>query len=143
MTLHRRDAFWTFLAVAALVPLAGACGDGGSSEGEPAGEREMASGEAGGSSGGYTVDMDEIFPDEPGKDLVLNNCQNCHTWVPIVVLQMNEEEWARWAQDHRGRVEALSDEEFDTLYEYLVSNFNPDTPVPDLPPALLETWTSY
>ena len=91
----------------------------------------------------YRVDMDVIFPAGEGRDLVLGNCQSCHIWVPIVILQMNEEEWARSQLEHRGRVEALSDENFETLYEYLVTTFTPDRPVPELPPALLEAWTSY
>jgi len=96
-------------------------------------------------SGGaaYTVDMDAIFPQGTGRDLVLNNCQNCHTWVPIVILQMNELEWDRWAREHRQRVEGLTDDQFDTLLNYVKTNFNPDTPVPELPPALLEAWTTY
>ena len=50
------------------------------------------------------VNMDEIFPPGEGRDLVLNNCQNCHTFVPIVVLQMEEEAWTRNSIDHRERV---------------------------------------
>lgn len=141
----QRRADRSLLVLAALATaLVWACGDGA-----PAGDagsggeaRAEATSQAPG-GGGYTVDMDEIFPAGEGRELVLNNCQNCHTWVPVVVLQMNEQEWDRWARDHRGRVEALSDEEFATLLGYLKANFNPDTPVPDLPPALLETWTSY
>lgn len=89
------------------------------------------------------VDMDAIFPQGPGRELLLNNCQSCHTWVPVVVLQMQEDEWYRWSIEHRQRVTGLSDEEFQTLYDYLVVNFNPDRPVPELPPALLESWTTY
>jgi mono/diheme cytochrome c family protein len=96
-----------------------------------------------GSDGQMRVDLDAIFPAGEGRDLLLNNCQSCHTWVPVVVLQMNEEEWNRWAVEHRGRVGGLSDEEFNTLHAYLIENFNPDTPVPELPPALLESWTTY
>jgi mono/diheme cytochrome c family protein len=87
--------------------------------------------------------MDAIFPPGEGRSLVLNNCQSCHTWVPIVVLQMNEAEWERSSTEHRGRVQGLSDQEFETLYAYLKASFTPDTPVPDLPPALLESWTTY
>jgi hypothetical protein len=87
--------------------------------------------------------MDAIFPQGPGRNLVLNNCQNCHTWVPILILQMNEQEWDRWSREHRQRVEGLVDDEFSTLLSYLKVNFNPDTPVPELPPALLEAWTTY
>jgi len=93
-------------------------------------------------SGPVTVDLDAIFPQGPGRDLVLNNCQTCHVWVPIVVLQMDEAAWYRNSLNHRGRVEALSDAEFETLYAYLSSTFTPDRPVPQLPPSLLEAWTS-
>ena len=89
------------------------------------------------------MDMDQIFPPGEGRDLVLNNCQSCHIWVPIVILQMNEEEWRRSQREHRERVEGLPDQDFETLYEYLVTTFTPDRPVPELPPALLEAWTTY
>lgn len=142
-----RSRRWPLLLAALLaVPLAaGACGGDGAPSGDGGSDADPRAEAATDASGGgqYTVDMEEIFPPGEGRDLVLNNCQNCHTWVPIVVLQMNEQEWDRWARDHRGRVEALTDEEFAALLAYLKENFNPETPVPDLPPALLETWTSY
>ena len=89
------------------------------------------------------VDIDEIFPSGKGRDLVLNNCTGCHTIVPIVVLQMTKDAWERNSRDHRARVTALSDAEFKTLYDYLIANFNPQRPVPELPKELLQTWTSY
>jgi hypothetical protein len=89
------------------------------------------------------LNLDEIFPPGRGRELLLNNCTTCHTFVPIVVLQMNKEAWDRNSRDHRGRVGALSDADFKTLYDYLRANFNPNRPVPKLPPELLATWTSY
>lgn len=89
------------------------------------------------------VNLDEIFPPGEGRDLVLNNCQNCHTFVPIVVLQMDADAWTRNSIDHRERVTSLTDQEFKTLYTYLRANFHPGRPVPKLPKALLDTWTSY
>jgi len=89
------------------------------------------------------VNLDEIFPPGRGRDLVLNNCTTCHTFVPIVVLQMTREAWERNSRDHRERVKALSDADFQALYRYLVANFNPNRPVPKLPPELLQTWTAY
>ena len=89
------------------------------------------------------VDLDAIFPPGPGRDLVLNNCQSCHVWVPIVVLQMDQNGWRRNKLEHRDRVEALGDEEFEVLYDYLSSTFTPERPVPTLPPGLLEAWTTY
>jgi hypothetical protein len=93
-------------------------------------------------AGASKVNMEEIFPAGAGRDLVLNNCQNCHTFVPIVVLQMDEEAWTRSSLDHRQRVN-VSDDEFKTIYTYLKANFNPNRPVPKLPKELLESWTTY
>ena len=93
--------------------------------------------------GPIRLNMDEIFPPGAGRELVLNNCQSCHVWVPIVILQMDESQWYRNSLEHRERVEGLGDEEFEILYDYLVSTFTPDRPVPELPAALLEAWTSY
>ena len=89
------------------------------------------------------LNIDEIFPPGKGRDLVLNNCTNCHTIVPIVVLQMTKDAWDLNAREHRDRVTSLSDEEVATLYEYLAANFNPNRPVPELPEELLKTWTAY
>jgi hypothetical protein len=89
------------------------------------------------------VNINEIFPPGRGRELLLNNCTSCHTFVPIVVLQMSKEAWERNGRDHRGRVAALSDADFQTLYQYLIVNFNPARPVPKLPKELLDTWTSY
>jgi hypothetical protein len=89
------------------------------------------------------VNINEIFPPGPGRDLVLNNCQNCHTFVPIVILQMEEAAWTRNSVDHRPRVTGLSDADFKTIYDYLKANFNPQHPVPALPRELLDTWTGY
>ena len=83
------------------------------------------------------------FPAGNGRDLVLDNCQNCHTFVPIVVLQKDEESWRHWAIEHRDRVPNLSDDQFSTMSEYLTANFGPHRPVPTLPKELLESWTTY
>ena len=131
---------FTLLAVMCTALLV-ACGEGAPVSSTTAPETQQQASSA--SGGGYTIDMDAIFPQGAGRSLVLNNCQNCHTWVPIVILQMNEQEWDRWSREHRQRVEGLTDDEFSTLLGYLKENFNPNTPVPELPPALLEAWTTY
>ena len=126
-------------AATALAMAIGCGGSGSSGSGGQAG----APGSGGASSGPMRVDMDALFPAGPGRDLVLNNCQNCHTFVPIVVLQMDQDAWQRNSLDHRERVANLTEEEFATVYTYLAANFGPHRPVPELPKALLETWTSY
>jgi mono/diheme cytochrome c family protein len=134
----RRSAL--LLLAAALA--AGGCSEGSSAAGAGAGGANTAVATTS-SDGQMRVDMDAIFPAGEGRDLLLNNCQSCHTWAPIVVLQMTPEEWDRWAVEHRPRVSNLTEEEFTTLKAYLVENFNPSRPVPELPPALLEGWTTY
>ena len=135
---------WALLAAGGLVITA--CG-GGSSAGDAG---QSSAGQVGCSGDGKTtagasaskVNMEEIFPAGAGRDLVLNNCQNCHTFVPIVVLQMDDEGWTRSSLDHRQRVN-VSDDDFKVMYTYLKANFNPNRPVPTLPKELLESWTTY
>ena len=95
------------------------------------------------SAEGEPFNIRDVFPEGAGRELVLSNCQSCHVLVPILILPMDEAAWRRNAVEHRERVEGLSDEDFDTLYAYLASTFTPDRPVPDLPAALLDTWTTY
>ncbi len=125
-------------ARAALVAIAG-IGCSGPEPSEP--QRAEAAAAAGSEAAAFNIQ--DIFPPGPGRDLVLDNCQSCHVLVPIFVLPMDEAAWYRNSLEHRERVEGLNDEEFETLYAYLSSTFTPDRPVPELPPALLDTWTTY
>jgi mono/diheme cytochrome c family protein len=89
------------------------------------------------------INIDEIFPPDEGRDLVLQNCVNCHTIVPIALARMSPGEWATHRQNHRPRVGGISDAEADRLWAYLTKHFGPDHQVPNLPQELLDTWTSY
>jgi hypothetical protein len=117
-------------------------GDAGQSAGQPAASAAPGDGKTTAGASASKVNMEEIFPAGAGRDLVLNNCQNCHTFVPIVVLQMDDEGWTRSSLDHRQRVN-VSDDDFKLIYTYLKANFNPNRPVPTLPKELLESWTTY
>lgn len=98
---------------------------------------------SGGAAAPSKVDLGAIFPPGPGREVVLGSCQNCHTFVPIVILQMDKDAWRRNSLDHRDRVATLSDEQFNQAYTYLTQNFGPHRPVPQLPPELLQSWTTY
>ena len=87
--------------------------------------------------------INDVFPEGAGRQLVLDNCQSCHVLVPILVLPLDDAAWYRSSLEHRERVEGLTDTEFEALYEYLASNFTPDKEPPKLPPALLDSWTTY
>jgi mono/diheme cytochrome c family protein len=95
------------------------------------------------SSAPNTVDMAKLFPPGDGRDLVLSSCQNCHTFVPIVILQLDQSGWRRSSLEHRERVATLTDDQFKQVYAYLTENFGPHRPVPELPPDLLKSWTTY
>jgi mono/diheme cytochrome c family protein len=119
--------------------LVAACGGGASS-----GDRSASAGSPPAASTAPTkVDLDAIFSAGPGREIVLGSCQNCHTFVPIVILQMDKDAWRRNSLDHRERVATLSDEQFKQAYAYLSENFGPHRPVPQLPPELLQSWTTY
>jgi mono/diheme cytochrome c family protein len=84
------------------------------------------------------LNLDEIFPPGEGRDLVLVNCLTCHGLVRIVWGQRDAARWGPVKNRHRERLIGLSDEEFNTLFAYLVENFNATKPVPDLPQWYLE-----
>ena len=130
------DAAGMMLVLAGLTLVAAGCGSASDAPADAAAPQA-------GSSDPVKVNLDEIFPQGPGRDLVLENCQNCHTFVPIVVLQMEKDAWYRNSLDHRDRVTTLTDDQFKTVYEYLATNFGPHRPVPRLPKELLKTWTGY
>ena len=127
--------------LAALALAAGAylasCSGPPPDEGPEAAESGVQAGEA------KPFNIRDVFPEGPGRELVLNNCQSCHVLVPILVLRMDKAAWYRNRIEHRERVEGLEDEDFEILYEYLTTTFTPDRPVPKLPAALLDTWTTY
>lgn len=133
-----RATYWLLLAAAAT-PLLTAVACGGSSTGSSG----AAAPPAAAASAPEKVDLAAIFPQGPGRDTVLASCQNCHTFVPIVILQMDKDAWRRNSLDHRERVATLSDEQFTQAYAYLAENFGPHRPVPQLPPELLKSWTTY
>ncbi len=129
---RRSGALLLVGAVAAL-----ACG--ASAAPKPAG----ASSAAATGSSEAKLDMDKIFPPGDGRDLVLLNCTNCHTFVPIALARKTPDEWRSHRTQHRDRVPGLTDAQVDIVYAYLTTNFAPGRPLPELPEDLLRTWTSY
>jgi len=101
------------------------------------------------------LDLDEVFRCSgetvtednclAARQVLLNDCTTCHTFVPIVMQSFDENGWRGLLVRHveNGRVTQVPPEQIENLRLYLAENFNGDLPPPDLPPALLETWTSY
>lgn len=109
----------------------------------------------------HKVNMDAIFPPGEGRDLVLWNCMNCHTFVRIVAGHNShshsadagshshdhsaegpvyDTHWDTHRIFHRARLWRLSDQELDVLYAYLKANFNDTKPEPQLPCWLRESY---
>lgn len=96
------------------------------------------------------LNIEEVFncaPDGPigdqspedclaARNVLLNNCTSCHTFVPIVKAQKPEAAWAPFLSAHRERVPHLSEDDFKLLGDFLRSHYNDTVPVPALPPAL-------
>lgn len=102
------------------------------------------------------LDLDQVFrcaaTEDAGiancaeaRDLILNNCTVCHTFVPIVMQQFDSNGWTSLLDRHvgGGRVNQLSAEQVAAIHSYLTDNFDGTLPPPELPPELLSTWTSY
>ncbi len=88
--------------------------------------------------------MNYIFPPGRGQDLVFRDCADCHNWVPMVFSGYDRGGWLNTMYNHRERVSAMSDEDFEYVWEYLIRTWPPDRPTPDnIPKELLELWTSY
>lgn len=85
------------------------------------------------------LDMDAIFPRGAGRDLLLYNCTNCHSFVRIVRMQRTKGQWALVKKTMRPRVSGLTDEQVDVLFTYLETSFNDAKPEPELPEWFLET----
>ncbi len=94
-----------------------------------------------------SLDMNRIFrctaEDQAGKDacdyarsLVLANCTICHLFVRVVTKQATPEGWHSTLARHRVRLPDMSDEDYAKIEAYLIANFRPDLPPPDLPPEI-------
>jgi len=60
-----------------------------------------------------------------------------------VISQWPRNLWELVAGNHKTSLTGLSDEEFEALTEYLIANFNPDRPVPEVPESLMVPWPAY
>ncbi len=87
------------------------------------------------------VDLGGIFPPAEGQDLALKTCLTCHEVFTFGVARKTRDAWLHNQASHRQQFSRLSDEarpsdaDVETIYEYLVANFNPDRPLSkQLPP---------
>jgi competence ComEA-like helix-hairpin-helix protein len=91
-------------------------------------------------SAGTAAAQPRDLPDGPGKALVLRVCQGCHAPQKVMTRHHNKEEWEKVIVDMVTAGATGTDEEFDTIVDYLAKNFPPKVNVNKAPAAsLVET----
>jgi cytochrome c5 len=80
----------------------------------------------------------DIFPEGPGKQLVLSNCASCHAVACTAIGQRPEGRWNELREAHREHVPSLSEEELTATFAYLSENFSANQPEPSVPPQFLQ-----
>jgi cytochrome c5 len=68
------------------------------------------------------------LPDGVGKDLVLKVCTQCHDVTRIATKKRTKDEWNDTVDKMAVRGAKASDQEFETIVNYLAKYFGPDQP---------------
>jgi len=80
--------------------------------------------------------LNRVFPPGDGRELVIENCLNCHG-LGAIVLKGSQKDATAWAAHRayheRSMVVWLTAAEKDRLWGYLVRTFGPGKPAPELP----------
>ena len=69
------------------------------------------------------VQAQDNLPDGPGKDLLQNVCTQCHTLNRVTDAKKTKDEWNDVVDKMAAKGARASDEEFETIVNYLVKNF--------------------
>ena len=80
----------------------------------------------------------DLFPEGPGKALVLDTCGECHAVACSAIGQRTLARWAGLEEDHRDKASNLSEENLETIFAYLSEHFSDSRPEPRVPPRFLE-----
>lgn len=70
------------------------------------------------------------------RELILDNCTSCHSFVPIVKAQKTEAEWDALLASHKAYLTNTSADDLARIRQYLIVHFNPQHPPPALSPEL-------
>jgi mono/diheme cytochrome c family protein len=74
----------------------------------------------------FVVRADVDLPQGPGKDILENNCEECHGVERIAGKAWTKEKWRATVKDMVSRGAELKPEDIDTLVDYLSTYFGPD-----------------
>jgi len=88
--------------------------------------------------GAEPASVADLFPEGPGRELVLNNCSSCHAVACSAIGQRTAARWDSLKEDHRDKAASLGQQELDTIFAYLKSHFDDSQPEPRVPAEFLE-----
>jgi len=133
---------FVFSVIVAAAVSAAACG-GGSGESTEAPANPPAAGTttpppapaASPAAAPAPTSVADIFPEGPGKALVLNNCASCHNVACAAIGQRTAARWEALKTSHR---ENVPNAPIDDIFAYLSEHFSSDDPLPNVPPSFLE-----
>ncbi len=80
----------------------------------------------------------DLFPDDPVKGQVLNNCAGCHAVACTTIGQRTAARWNSLQEGHQDHLPSLGEEELGAIFSYLEANFSDSLPEPVVPPHFLE-----
>lgn len=89
-----------------------------------------AAGQSGTSKSPASSSSANMLPDGPGKNLVLKDCQSCHSLQNVTSHRGNADDWAQVISQMIGRGANISDDDADTLVDYLSAHFGATSPRP-------------
>ena len=69
------------------------------------------------------VPAQDNLPEGPGKELLMNVCTQCHTLNRVTEKKLAKDEWNDIVDKMAAKGARASDEEFDTIVNYLTKNF--------------------
>lgn len=73
----------------------------------------------------------DLLPDGPGKAVVQRDCLTCHSVHTTTSKRGNEDDWANTVSTMIGRGANVSDDDANTIVEYMAAHFGPSAPKPD------------
>ncbi len=79
-----------------------------------------------------------LLPDGPGKDLVLKDCQSCHSIQNVISRHGTADDWAQVVSQMIGRGANISDDDADSIVDYLAAHFGPTSTKPGQPSTSAE-----
>ncbi len=70
------------------------------------------------------------LPDGPGKQIIQKDCVSCHGVSSITSKRGTEDDWSNTVSSMIGKGADISDDDADTLIQYLVAHFGPSASKP-------------